>query len=253
MIIVDTHVHVGLKQYVPVDELLRQMDNYGVEKAVLVQYRAGLEPIGNTDNTYVAECTRKNPTRLAAVGIVDWTKHDGSERLEYWAKMHGIQGLRLDGNATSPGQEKYAIWKKAAQLGIIVSVYGKIDKLSEIAGLFPDLKIHVEHTGMPNINGDLILTLARFQNVFVKFTVAGLSGISKEPYPHRDVHPFFKKVCQRFGAKRIMWGSNYPPVLKDEGYERTLLFLSKEIPWLSSEEKEWILGRTALGMWRFEE
>jgi predicted TIM-barrel fold metal-dependent hydrolase len=228
------------------------MDKYSVEKAVLVQYRAGLEPIGNTDNTYVAECARKHPARLAPIGIVDWTKPDSMEQLEYWAGKQGIQGLRLDGEATSPGRERYGIWRKASQLGIIVSVYGKIDRLSEIAGLFPYLRIHVEHTGMPNVNGDQVLALARFPNISIKFTVAGLSGISKEPYPHRDTHPFFEKVYQRFGAKRIMWGSNYPPVMKDEGYERTLMFLSREIPWLCSEEKEWILGRTALSMWQFQ-
>jgi L-fuconolactonase len=252
MIIVDTHVHVGLRQYVPVDELLGQMDRYGVGKAVLVQYRAGLEPIGNTDNAYVAECAKEYPAKLAALGIVDWTRPDGLERLECWVRNWGIQGLRLDGEASSPGGERYAIWRKAAQLGIVVSVYGKIDRLSEIAGLFPSLRIHVEHTGMPSVNGDHILALARFPNVFVKFTVSGLSGISKEPYPHRDTHPFFEKVFQSFGAKRIMWGSNYPPVMKDEGYERTLLFLSREIPWLSSDEREWVLGRTALEMWRFQ-
>jgi len=250
--IVDTHVHVGLKQYVPVEELIRQMDRCGVEKAVLVQYRAGLEPIGNTDNTYISECVKKYPRRLVAMGIVDWTKEDAPERLDYWKDVHGIQGLRLDGDAISPGLEKYAIWGKAEELGMIVSVYGKLDNVSEIARLFPDLRIHVEHTGMPSINGDRILALAECPNVSVKFTVAGLSGISKEPYPHRDAQPFFRKVYERFGPKRIMWGSNYPPVLKEEGYERTLQFLSREIPWLSSEEKEWLLGKTALGMWRFQ-
>ncbi len=253
MTIVDTHVHVGLGQYVQVDELLRQMDNYGVGNAVLVQYRRGLYPVGNTDNFYIAECIRKYPRRLAAVGIVDWTKRDGPERLEYWVNKHGIQGLRLDGDAISPGQEKHAIWNKAAQLGIVISVSGRLDSLSEIAGLFPNLRLHVEHTGTPSVNGDLLLNLARFRNVFVKFTVRGLKGISKQQYPHQDAHLFLKRVYEEFGARRIMWGSNYPPVLEDEGYEKTLLFLGKEVPWLSAEEKEWILGRTALEMWRFSE
>lgn len=251
MIVVDTHVHVGLKQYVPVEDLLKEMDKYGVEMAVLVQYRAGLEPVGNTDNAYISECARRHPRRLAAVGIVDWTRDDALERLEYWARGQETQGLRLDGNAVSPGPERYAIWRKAAELGMIVSVYGRLDNISKIASLFPDLSIHVEHVGMPSINGDLVLALAEYPNVYIKFTVAGLSGISKEPYPHRDAHPFFDKVYRRFGPKRIMWGSNYPPVLSEEGYEKTMLFLQKEIPYLSAEDKEWLMGKTALEMWRF--
>ena len=135
---------------------------------------------------------------------------------------------------------------------MIVSVYGKIDRLSEIAGLFPDLRIHLEHTGMPAVNGDRILALARFPNVSVKFTVSGLKGISREAYPHRDAHPFLEKVFRSFGEKRIMCGSNYPPVMKEEGYEKTLRFLTKEMPWLSPEEREWTMGRTALERWRFQ-
>jgi len=250
-LIVDTHVHVGIGQYATVEELLEQLDKCGVERAVLVQYRAGFGPIGNTDNTYISECVRKHPGRLAAVGIVDWTKEDAPQRLEYWVKTHGIQGIRIDGSALSPGSDKYAIWRKAAQLGTITSVSGKLDGISQIAKKFPNLSIHVEHTGMPNINGERVLTLAEYPNVFVKFTVSGLKGISNESYPHRDAQPFFGKVYQLFGPKRIMWGSNYPPVLSEEGYEKTLLYLQKEIPYLSADDKEWLMGRTALEMWRF--
>jgi L-fuconolactonase len=250
-LIVDTHVHVGIGQYVLVEELLGQLDRYGVEKAVLVQYRRGLGPIGNTDNTYISECARKYPDRLAAVGIVDLTKNDASQRLEYWVKTYGIQGLRIDGSALSPELDRYAIWREAAQLGAIVSVSGRLDNVSQIAKQFTNLRIHIEHTGMPNINGEYLLALAEYPNVFVKFTVLGLKRISNETYPHKDAHPFFEKVYQLFGPKRIMWGSNYPPVLSEEGYEKTLLFLQKEIPYLSTEDKEWLMEKTALEMWRF--
>ena len=251
--IVDTHVHVGIGQYVLVEELLKQLEKYGVEKAVLVQYRRGLGSIGNTDNTYISECVRKHSSRLAAVGIVDWTKDDAPQRLEYWVKTQGIQGIRIDGSALSPGSDRYAIWRKAAQLGAIASVSGRLDSLSLIAKQFPDLIIHIEHTGMPKMNGEHVLTLARYPNVFVKFSVLGLKGISNESYPHKDAQPFFEKVYRLFGPKRIMWGSNYPPVLSEEGYEKTLLFLRKEIPYFSAEDREWLMGKTALEMWHFHQ
>ena len=166
-------------------------------------------------------------------------------------KTHGIQGIRIDGSALSPDPDRYAIWRKADQLGTKTSVYGKLDSISQIAKQFPNLSIHVEHTGMPNINGERVLTLAEYPNVFVKFTVLGLKGISNESYPHKDAQPFFEKAYQLFGPKRIMWGSNYPPVLSEEGYTKTMLFLQKEIPYLSTEDKEWLMGKTALEMWRF--
>ena len=55
MIVVDTHVHVGLRKYEPLEALLDQMNRNRVDKAVLVQY------MGNPDNTYMTECMRAHP------------------------------------------------------------------------------------------------------------------------------------------------------------------------------------------------
>jgi len=251
MIIVDTHVHVG-GRYVHVEELINQMNQKGVDKAVLVQYRADLPPPGNTDNTYHVACLNKYPSRLASVGIVDWTKEDALPKLEYWAKQ-GIQGLRLDGEAISPGQDKYAIWRKAAELGIIISVYNKLDSISQIAELFPNLKIHVEHCGQPTINEVKILDLAVYPNVFVKFSVGGLSTLSKQQYPYKDTQPFFENIFRRYGSKRIMWSSDYPASGRIIGYDKTISYIMREIPYLSWTDRKWIMGKTALTMWRFEE
>jgi L-fuconolactonase len=38
MATVDTHCHVSLSRFEPVETLLFQMDTYGVDKAVLVQH-----------------------------------------------------------------------------------------------------------------------------------------------------------------------------------------------------------------------
>jgi len=252
MTVVDTHVHVGLDRYVPLDDLLRQMDDSHVDKAVLVQYVAGHPPVGNTDNRYIAQCIRRYPNRLAAVCIIDWRKEDASRKLEYWVERRGIQGIRMPGTARTQGENKYTVWEKAAELGISVSVNGELASLVEVAERFPSLKLHIEHTGIPNRYGDYVLKLAKYSNVWIKFSTTGLREFSHEPYPHSDTHSFFKRVYDTFGPKRIMWGSNFPPCLKCEGYDRSLDFLRKEISYLSDSDKEWILGKTALKVWRFE-
>jgi len=250
LVLVDTHVHVGLRNYVSVEELLDRMDKIGIDKAVLVQYRAGLPPPGNTDNSYISACVKQYPSRLAAVCIVDHRSEDAPETLEYWVSEHGVQGIRLDGTDTSPN-EKLAVWEKAADLGINVSVSGNISTLSEIARKLTDLNLLVEHTGMPKTNGDTIVKLAEYDNVFVKFTTGGLHGVSSKPYPYKDAQPFFKRIHEVFRPDRIMWGSDYPPVEGREGYARSLDFIKKEVDWLSDGDREWILGGTAMKVWRF--
>jgi len=50
-----------------------------------------------------------------------------------------------------------------------------------------------------------------------------------------------------------MWGSNYPPCSRLEGYRNTLHYLEKHLTDFCSEQaKEWIFGKTALSLYRFK-
>ena len=251
MIIVDTHTHIG-GPYVSVEDLMHQLDQYGIDKAVLVQYRADLPPPGNTNNAYHVQCLTQYPSRLASVGIVDWTQKDALTTLEYWFQQ-GIQGLRLDGDARSPGSDQYAIWKKAAELEMNVSVYNRLDHIPEIVKHCPDLRIHIEHCGQPSLNGDKILELARYPSVYVKFSVGGLASYSKHDYPYTDVQSFIKQLIHQFGANRIMYSSDYPASGRVIGYGKVLQYLLREVSTLSWEDKKWIMGKTALSLWKFQE
>lgn len=249
MIVVDTHTHVG-GRYGTLEDLMRQLDQYGIDKAVLVQYRADLPPPGNTDNAYHVQCLSRYPSRLASVGIVDWTQNDALTTLASWAGQ-GIKGLRLDGDARSHGNDPYAIWKKAAELKMNVSVYNRLDQIPAIVQQCPDLKIHLEHCGQPRLNGEKVLEFARYPNVYVKFSVGGLSAFSKQAYLYLDVRPFVENLFQKFGADRIMYSSDYPASGKVIGYGKVLYYLLREISTLSWADKEWVMGKTALSLWPF--
>ena len=162
-----------------------------------------------------------------------------------------MQGIRLLGTDVSPGDEKLMIWRKAADLDLKVSVSGNITPLRKVVDEVSNITVLMEHSGMPKMNGDAIFELASYRNVFVKFTTGGLYGISDEFYPYKDTLPFFKRLCEAFGSRRIMWGSDYPPVQNREGYLKSLDFIRKEVEWLTDNEKDWILGKTALKLWNF--
>ena len=65
MMIVDSHVHIALHTYEPVEMLQTQMQYNNVEKTVLVQSSS------TTDNSYLIECQRRFPSRLAVVCRVE--------------------------------------------------------------------------------------------------------------------------------------------------------------------------------------
>ncbi len=257
--IVDTHVHVGTHWYEPVEVLLRQMDANGVAKAVLVQY------MGNYDNQYELECARRFPGRFAPVVLVDTARPDAPATLERWAKM-GAVGIRLSPEQRSPGRDPLAIWRQSAQLGLVVSCAGNVQQFASeefhrLVRELPDLKIVIEHLAgvgrdaqPPYTQYRKALELAQYPNTYIK--VPGLGEICPRPMPFK-VPPFpqapetLKMAYDAFGPRRMMWGSDYPPVSSREGYGNALRFPMEQMHFLSQDDKEWVFGKSALSVWRF--
>ena len=131
--VVDTHCHIGLHKYEPVEVLLFHMARAGVDQAVLIQY------MGNSDNRYIVEVMEANPGRLAAAMIVD--DDDDGTAIRGWAEQ-GIAGIRLLADFRGRGGDPLAHWRVADELGLVVSVFSRPDILqsaefNEVLRLFP--------------------------------------------------------------------------------------------------------------------
>ena len=145
MLIVDTHCHTSQAWFQPVDTLLSEMDIAGVDNALLVQMR------GEYDNSYLIECMRRFPGRFSVVAMVNPELPDAPSILEGWVRQ-GCEAVRLEPLTRSPGQDPMAIWKKAADMGILVSCFGSLEEFTsaEFEPLFrefPRLPIIIEHLG----------------------------------------------------------------------------------------------------------
>jgi L-fuconolactonase len=260
MIVVDSHCHALPHWFEPVEVLLHQMDANGVEKATLVQVR------GQFDNRYVIECVRRFPARLCALVGVDTDRPDASEMLAHWVG-EGAVGVRLDATTRSPGSDPLAMWRTAAELGIPVSVFGSSDEFTsrrfeQVLTELPSLPIIIEHLGRigrdeapPYPRFRKILALARYPNAYMK--IHGLGEICARPMPFpqpmrfESIPPFMEMAYDAFGANRIMWGSDFPPVAGREGYRNALRWPMEHIPFRDDADKERIFGGTALFLFRF--
>jgi L-fuconolactonase len=257
MVIVDTHAHAGLSWFEPVEALLFQMDKHGVAKAVLVQYR------GEYDNRYVLECVRKYPDRFCAVVLVDVQQTDACEKLEKWAR-EGAVGVRFFPKDRSPDGDPLAIWRKASELGLVVSCLGTLEEFASpafrgVAKALPDLKIIVEHLAQAGYNTDLAMfkeamRLAEYPNTYIK--LGGLGEVLPRPFPAHTPPfdappPTVRMAYDAFGPKRMMWGSDYPPSGNREGYASALRLPMERVPFFTARDKEWVFGKTALAVWRF--
>ncbi len=259
MPIVDTHVHTGRYWYEPVETLLSQMERNGVDRAVLIQFR------GNFDNDYELECVRQHPGRLAAVVMVDTARPDAGDVLARWAER-GTAGVRFYAGERSPGPDPLAIWRRAAELGLVVSCLGSLEECASdafhaLVRQLPGLKIVIEHLAGVRPDPDLdyglfrrAMELAGFSNTYIK--VPGFGEMLPRPFPFReppfgDPPPALRMAYDAFGARRMMWGSDFPPSASREGYGNALRFPRERVDFLTDEDREWVFGGTALSVWKF--
>ncbi len=260
MQIVDAHCHVSESWYEPVESLVDQMERNGVAQAVLVQMQ------GQFANEYLFACAQRFPGRFAPVVIVDTTRDDASEAFERLA-AEGASGVRLNATSRSPGADPLWIWRTADRLRLPVSCAGTTAEFASpdfaaVVQAFPNLTIVVEHLGAVNRpdrdateRADRLqaFELARYPNVFMK--IPGLGEFCDRASPLTAPNPFAQPeprlldlALRAFGAHRLMWGSDYPPVSGREGYRNALhlpLERLRAIPAVTEDDIEHVFGGTA--------
>ena len=260
MIIVDTHCHAARNWFEPIELLTVQMDSNGVDKAVLIQHR------GNFDATYLLDCARVAPERFAVVVLVDTSQPDAPRALQGWAEQ-GAVSVRLTPTERSPGVDSLAVWRKASDLSMVVSCQGSVEDIAspefrELVAELPDLTIAIEHLAgvgqgaqPPYTTFGEALALADYSNTYIK--VPGLGEISHRPpvlqptFRFDHTPPLLEMTYEAFGPRRMMWGSDYPPVSNREGYRNALHGVMEHPAFSGEEDREWVMGKTALGLFRF--
>jgi predicted TIM-barrel fold metal-dependent hydrolase len=271
--IVDSHLHVwsddferypfaeGRKEIdgAPVELLNRTMEEAGVDRAVIVQ------PIHYLyDNRCLIDCLHRFPGKFAGVALVDRHAPDAPDQLQRLVEEHGFSGLRLhlarpDDPAEWAAPDQDPIWRRAADLGACFQVYGPAALLSAIEPIvarFPEVTVVLDHIGGAPTDEDPpypllshVLKMARYPNMYLKLTPQPHK--SKLPYPHQDTFPAFRRLYDAFGPRRLMWGTNFPGVLRGTGYARSLELFRHHMDFLTAQDKEWIFSRTPLEVWKF--
>jgi L-fuconolactonase len=271
--IIDTHTHVispdrvahpmaplGGKQSdwsaerpTPHAALVAAMDAAGVHRAIVVQASTAY----GHDNSYAAEAIAAHPGRFAGVFSVDVLAPDACDRIRHW-HGRGFAGFRLFTTGTTmPGQQtwlddprSFPAWALAQELGLPVCLQMTakgIPLLREVMARYPHVTMLLDHLARPDLSDGPpyghaapLWSLAEYPQVILKLTSRALDlsevGASSSA-------ALLEVLLRKFGAKRIMWGSNFPAA---EGTLAELLTRSLgALDHLGAEDREEILGGTA--------
>jgi len=267
--IIDTHTHVVSSDKVKhpldsgargwstevsndVEDLIKEMDQAGVECATLVQ------PNGTyaLDNSYQCDSAKQFAPRTVAVGILDPAEPDAPDKLSYWVNEHGMFGVRLQSQADHDDPRCDALWQRAESLGVPISIGGggqpgKIGQMRAVAQRHPNVIFAPDHfAGWSGAEDKAAMTdaleaLARLPNAHLR-----ISSTSLLPYAAlSDAEKgLFRRVIEAFTPQRMMWGSNFPGT-RDGGYTGLVRLGQTALPWLSDEDRGWIMGGTAHKLW----
>lgn len=250
------------KDEAPIENQVAQMRDFNIKYAVLINPR-----YYGWDNSYISYCLHKYPKLFVAHGLINPEDPKVAERLRYWVLEHGFQGMRFSPiyhpqSTWLNSKEHYPLWREAEKLGAVFNYYilpHQMPMLEEMAGRFPGVKIVIDHLGKPDLRQPdpwpefrKMFRLKRFPQVWVSASEPYELSLTKQ-YPYRDTYPFFKAVYEEFGPKQLIWGTGYPRPRWELPMDKELEFVDVHLDFYTDEDRELLLGKNALRIWKFPE
>jgi predicted TIM-barrel fold metal-dependent hydrolase len=278
-LIVDSQIHLwpantperpwvsGAKPQLPepftIERVVPMLDEAGVDRVVVVPPTLEGERLD-----YAQQAVRRYPGRFGIMARIPVDKPDRAQRLPSLKEQPGVLGVRLNfigkqGLWLTDGTADW-FWPAAekARLPVMFLTSGQTSLFARIAERHPQLTLIVDHFGVgadlrPHVDAsgvvknDLVAqaiaetaALAKYPNVSVKLSSVPL--ISTESYPFRDTIPHIHRLFDAYGPERCHWGTDVTNSLARATYRQRVAQFTEELPFLSEEDKDWIMGRAIL-------
>ena len=239
-------------------ELKTELDRHDVQDSVLIQ---AAETVAET--RYMLRVAAETPFIKAVVGWVDMERDDAPEVLAELASDSHFRGIRpslmsIEDSRWILGANQQRTLAALAELELTFDALvwpSQLETLHEALLRHPDLGCVINHFGYPDFaSADLggwkraMARLAADTNAHVKFSgiLMGLGDLRGDD----DFRPACDHLQECFGARRIMWGSDWPHLLADSDYRswhrRSVRLLER----LNPQELQDVFGGTAARFYR---
>ena len=242
-----------------IEKLLPLMNEAGVDRVVIVP------PSWPGDhNDYALEAAKRYPDRFAVMGRVPLQNPKAADLLPKWREQPGMLGVRVtftrDNAAWLADGTADWFWPAAekADLPVMFLAPGNMPVFARIAERHPRLTLIIDHMAFSvdlakaNKLAEAIeqtIALAKYPNVSVKLSSA--PTYSLETYPFRDMTPHLRRCFDAFGPQRCYWGTDMTHSLAKATYRQRISHFTEELPFLSEQDKDWVMGRAILARLRW--
>jgi predicted TIM-barrel fold metal-dependent hydrolase len=213
------------------------------------------------DNSYLASVLKRYPKMFQGVCRVNPEDAAAPDHLSRLTGEQHFRGVRLSPAANASGDWITGplmppLWRRCAQLKVPMTLLLPATRVPDAAKLidkFPDLTVVIDHQADVPLDQpeklEALLGLERYPKVFVK--ISHMWSLSKQAYPYPDSQAQVKKIYQKFGAKRIMWGTDWPVCLRWLTYAQAVDLYRNHLDFFTPEDKAWVLGKTVQQVWPF--
>jgi predicted TIM-barrel fold metal-dependent hydrolase len=248
-----------LRDAASADALLAQMDEAGVDGALIVQ------PINyKFDHRYLIRALQEHPHRFRGMLLHDpsLSPDKAVEQVDDLVLLHGFCGVRYNPYLWNKVDETtwssmcsetgMAVYKRCGELGVPVGIMCfqglslHYDDIVQFATEAPQTRLILDHFAFTAVDDDKafdqLLSLAQYNCVHVK--ISALFRL-KDPSPYQQVYEKrFLPLLKTYGADRLLFGSDFPYVLEQpEGYKNMKDMVASWCPDESSRAA--IMGGTA--------
>ena len=266
--IVDTHVHFNEPHaadkppaqdanpmpHLDVDELLARARAAGVDRIVQVT-----PSTMGYDNAYSFAMARRYKEIVGVIARFDPAAPGAGATLQALAEEPETLGVRMtlitprteNGLKERSFEDLFGI---AQDRGIWIELFApfRVEEMHEAVKRFPRVRWLIDHMGLQVKTGRIdrdtfrqwpaLLALAKEPNVWIKASYFPEAAMYVESYPYPAAQARFRELYEAAGAKKLVWGSNFPPVTRTCSYAEAVDFVRKECTFLTQADREAIMG-----------
>jgi predicted TIM-barrel fold metal-dependent hydrolase len=230
------------------EQALTDMDAAGVDGAII--HPPSWDP---ESNELAIAAARAHPDRFAILGRFALDRPESRALVDDWKRQPGMLGLRF--TFLQPHQRSWPtdgtmdwLWPAAERAGVPIALLANdfLPLVGQIAERHPGLKLIVDHMGaLRGSKGEAafrtmpeLVALARYPNVAVKAT--GGPSYATDGYPFRSLHPYYRRLYDAFGPRRMFWGTDITRM--PCSWRQCVTAFAEEVPWLPAADKASIMG-----------